>query len=332
MLKRRDFSWLWFLAIGALVGLYGVYWKIVHDQAIVIMGDQVEGWRAAGYDIDWSSMESGGFPFKVELVFSDPAVASPADAEPWSWRGETLRVSLRPWALTSLTIAPRGAHSMTTRDYGVVDAEAENFKMRVTSDAIGLRTVTITSGYIAAVRRLNGETLCAVSSISIYLERMADDAGLYQLIGQAADPEWTAANGAAPVSISLQAALSEADVLGAHRDLDARAISAWAQAGGRITVDDARLDWDDASIGASADLTVDRNGQWNGAVTLTSSSPSTALGKLAALGAMAPSEARQIGAAAEVLAALGQDSIPITVRDGEVFGLGFRIGRTPRAF
>jgi len=189
MLKRRDFSWLWFLVIGALFGLYGVYWKVVHDQAIIIMGEQVEGWRAAGYDVDWASMESGGFPFKVEAVFTDPAVVSPADANPWSWRGETLRVSLRPWALTTLTIEPSGAHSMTTRDYGVIDAEAENFKVLVTSDAVGMRTITVTSGHAAAVRRLNGETLGAVTSINAHLERMAQDTGLYQFIGQAMEPE-----------------------------------------------------------------------------------------------------------------------------------------------
>lgn len=333
MLKRRDLSWLWFLLVGALVGLYGVYWKIVHDQAIVIMGDEVEGWRAAGYDITWSEMSSGGFPFNVEAVFTDPAVTSPPDGEPWSWRGETLRVAVRPWALTTLTVRPEGAHSVTTQDYGVVDAEASDVVVSVHSDAQGLRAADVMTGHVAAVRRVSGETLFAAESVAARVERLPEDAGLYQLAGDVRRPEWTDSNGAAPDEAIVQAALNKTDVLAAQRDLDARAIAAWANAGGRIVVSDARLTWPDAEFGLSADLTVARNGHWDGQVLLDLKPTTKVIAKFIELGLV---EARDAQPLTDLLARASSDvdldDLPITIRDGQARWIAFRVADVPRAY
>lgn len=324
-------GWLVLALIGVATGLYGLYWKVVHDRAIVIVGDQIEAWRLAGYDVRWSEMRSGGFPLSVEAVFADPVIASPPGREAWSWTGEGLRVSLRPWALDTYTVEPRGLHSVTSRIYGALDAEAHGLTVRIRSDGDGLRALRLTSGPAAVVRHLDGATLLAANALDARLDRDAADAGRFAFLGEARELEWLDGDDAEPERAAAHVELGAADVLAAQRGLDARALSAWAAADGDLVIHEARLDWLDSALAADGALSVNENGELVGAIGLESSAPSRAIAHLAALGMIDEDAMARIEGVTRVLGD-NEMRIDLEVRAGQAYLLGLPLGPLPRVF
>lgn len=325
------------LAIVAVVAgaTYGVYWKIVHDRALALLDQEVAAWRAAGYDIEWTDRTTGGFPMKVEAVFTAATVASPQDEEPWTWAGERLRVYLAPWAWDTITIEPEGIHSATTQTYGVIDADADDFSVTIQVDAGGVRSFGVTGKHAALVDRSTGQTVAAAASLSAIANRDEADAGLYHVIGGVDQPEWRGDNGDAPASISVDAEVGALDRLLAEGDLDPAALAAWTAAGGGLGIRDLRAIWPDSDLGANGVLALDQAGEWNGEVNLESRSPSAAFAHLSTLGALEPQRAAMAGAVGDALAANDANDVarlPLQLRSGEVMLLGQSLGKLEPAY
>lgn len=322
------------LFVAALAAGYTVYWKVVHDRAVAILDRQVAVWRAAGYDLSWSDRATGGYPLKVEAVFTAPAASSPIGAAPWSWSGEALRVHLRPWSYKRITLRPEGLSQASSPTLGALDAFAQEFAVTFEADALGLRLVSIKGRGAGAVERSTGRTLVGAEAIDILLERDAQTAGLYRITGQALGPDWRDADRGAPQNLALDMELARADVLAAYGELDRTALSAWADAGGRLDVASLRADWSDATIGARGELTLSQAGDWNGEIALESRDPARAFFHLAELGAIEPEAAAQAGALAGALVHEDDQTarLAFNLRDGEVRLLGVRLGRVQPAF
>ncbi len=313
---------------------YGVYWKAVHDRALALLDQEIAAWRAAGYDVEWQSRTTGGFPLRIEAVFNAATIASPQDEEPWTWAGERLVVHLRPWAFDTITIEPEGLNSATTQEYGVLDADAENFSITVQADAVGVRSLGITGRHAAVVDRSNGDTIAAAESLSAIANRDEADTGLYRVIGGVDAPEWRGDGDAAPERISFDAEVGALDRLAAEGDLDPAALAAWVAAGGGLGIHDLRAMWPDSELGANGVLSLDQRGEWNGEVAIDSRSPSRAFAHLAAMGAIDTRAATQAGAVADALVT-GEDRsarLAFELRSGEVYLLGLRLGRVEPAY
>jgi hypothetical protein len=329
--------WVWIvlaLIVAALAAGYSAYWKIVHDRAVIILDQQVAAWRAEGYDVDWESRETGGFPLKVEAVFAAPRASSPGGASPWSWSGETLRVHLRPWSFQRITLTPEGLSTATTPELGTLDAFSRDFAVTLEADAQGVKLVEIRGFGAGAVARPSGETIVGAEEIELRAARDRDDPGLYRVTGQARGPEWRNADRGAPQSLTLDMTLERADILAAYGELAPAALAAWADAGGRLTVNDLSADWGDSTIAARGDLTLDRSGGWNGEIALESREPARAFLHLAELGAIEPDTAAQAGAIAGALAENEGSTarLSFNVRGGDVRLLGMRLGRVQPAY
>jgi hypothetical protein len=325
---------LWLLLLAVVAGGYGVYWKIVHDRARALLMEQIDGWRAQGYQIEWRALATGGFPLKVEAVLTDVRVAPPAGLEPWVWTGERLRVGLRPWALDTIIVSPEGRHSAETRQWGTVDAEAESFTVTLAADSVGLAKMVVDGRHPSAVRRASGATVAAAEALTVRVERWPGDALSYSVVGAVERPEWEGSGPGAPVRLDIDADLAAASVLAATGALDEPTLRAWAQAGGRVEVKTLQIDWGDSAIGATGDLAIDDRGEWNGEVAVESRAPSIAFAHLAQLGAIDPQAARQAGAVADAIAR-GEDQtarLSFELRSGDVYLLGLRLGRVEGAF
>ncbi|MGD2133985.1 MAG: DUF2125 domain-containing protein [Maricaulaceae bacterium] len=344
MLKRRDLHWLWFVGAGVLVGLYGVYWKIVHDRAIDLMGEQIRAWNEAGYQVSWSEMKTGGFPFDVHAEFAEPEVIAPNSAGGWRWTADSVTVGLRPWLLDRIVIKPQGRHVTSSPQYGIVDAEAENLTIALRGGATGLRSADIRSGYAAAVRRMDRSTLGGFSSIDVRLRQDDADPGLYSLIFEVIRPEWVEPDGGPPAEarpdrLAARGSLSAFDVISAQRNLDERALAAWAAADGRFELAEAMVDWTDARLGAAGDATIARDGEWSGAVRLEAHDLDQVIANLAALEAIDADDARRIRQFTAMIPE-GADrpvALVLIVRDGQARlqlapGLEVPVGNVPPAF
>lgn len=332
---RRGFALVfWIVLLGAIGGGYGVYWKIVHDRALALLMEQIEGWRAQGYDIRWATLTTEGFPLKVDAVLTEVRVAPPPNLEPWTWTGERLRVGLHPWALDTVIVSPEGLHSAETREWGVVDAVAESFSVTLAADETGLTRAVIDGRHASVVERANGATVAAAEALTVRAERWADDALSYSLIGAIERPEWDGSSGGAPERLDVDADLAAAGVIAATGVLDERTLRTWSQAGGRVDVRNLRADWGDSAVGAVGDLALDETGRWNGQVAVESRAPSRAFAHLAELGAVDPQAARQAGALADALARGEDDTARLSfeLRGGEVYVLGLRLGEVAPAY
>ncbi|MFQ5765637.1 MAG: DUF2125 domain-containing protein, partial [Rhodospirillales bacterium] len=81
----------------AMAAFYGLYWSYVAGR----FQAGIEAWAAAraveGYRVSYGRVRVTGFPFRIEAVVTEPAIADFAGAQPWSWRGPGLTVRARPW-------------------------------------------------------------------------------------------------------------------------------------------------------------------------------------------------------------------------------------------
>ena len=334
MRRRRHIPWLPILALLVIGGGYSAYWKVVHDQALAIMDAEIDAWRAAGFDASWSERTSGGFPLKVEAVFEDPAVASPPGADAWRWSGAQLSVLVYPWSINQITIAPAGLHTVTTRESGEINAEAERLRINARSDAEGLEAITLTSGRTSVVRRGDGATLFAAAGADATLVRADDDPGAYALTAEALEPEWLDGENAEPRRIAADLTVTATETLALQGRLDEVALSTWSDAGGEVHVRDLRAAWDDSDIGVMGDLAIDDRGEWSGRVTLASTAPTRAIGHLAELGVIDRDAAAMVARLGAAMPAGGDalGGLSFDVRDGGIYVLGQRLGDIAPAY
>jgi hypothetical protein len=334
---RRLLTWVGAVALVLLGGAYGIYWKIVHDRAVAILDEQIEGWRGAGYELAWSSRSTGGFPFEVRAVFSEPAAASPRSADPWSWSAERLTMRLRPWALNEITLEPEGLHKLASAQ-GELSGEAQGLQVTFATDRVGLTRVSLLSGPAALVERASGTTLAAAEALALVIERDSALPDAFRLVASAERPRWAGAEETAPERASLDAQATSLTPIAARGALDGPALQAWQAAGGAITINGARLDWPDTQVGVSGALDLDRQGLWNGQLVIESSAPLHAFARLAAIGAIGgldPSEAEQARTLAASVKTEGDRPAPLlfTLREGGVYLFGLRkVGEVPPAY
>ncbi len=100
-------------AVFVLAAGYAGYWTFLAGQ----VRDGIEQWaadrRAEGYEAGFTSVAVGGFPFRLEAVIAEPMLAAPGSNRPWSWRGPSLVMQFRPWALAKVRVLAPGRHSVT---------------------------------------------------------------------------------------------------------------------------------------------------------------------------------------------------------------------------
>ena len=98
------------IAIASVAAAYGLYWSVVADRVRVGIEQWADDRRAEGYEVGYSGLDVGGFPFRLEATMSAPALSRPEAARPWSWRGPRLVMSARPWRLSRVRLSAPGQH------------------------------------------------------------------------------------------------------------------------------------------------------------------------------------------------------------------------------
>ena len=106
------------LTAAIIAAAYTGLWFYARGVALAGIVQWVAAQRDAGYRITHDPVQTGGFPFVVQIRADALSVAS-AD-ESWSWRTSGLGVEIRPWKLRRIRIEAFGAQNFTLRRDGAL--------------------------------------------------------------------------------------------------------------------------------------------------------------------------------------------------------------------
>lgn len=99
----------------ALGGGYFFFWRHVARQ----LEAGVEAWaaeqRALGNEVALAWDGIGGFPFRFEATFRDPAIRWRGPGEEAAWTGATLHAQMAPWNLRRIEVRSEGQHTASLR-------------------------------------------------------------------------------------------------------------------------------------------------------------------------------------------------------------------------
>lgn len=309
-----------FFVVALLAALYGGYWFVGSSQVEARAREALADLRAQGWQVDYASLDTRGFPSRFDTTVTDLALASPDGR--LSWEAPFLRVfalSYRPnrviaaWppeqSLTlagqRLDIAAEGLRGSAAVDLSpdlpLADARLESGPMTVASAAgweLGLDRL------LAAIRPAGPEP----AAYDVFLE----------------------AEGLRPPALGARLGLLRLD---GQVTLDApldRTLAAPPRLLG-LSLRELRLAQGAAALAATGDLAPDERGFLAGTLTLRAENWRDLLALLESAGLLVHDQAPFLAGALEELAG-GQDDIevPVTFRDGQVEALGLVLLQAPR--
>ncbi len=101
-------------ALALITAVYAGYWNYLAGQIRTGIEQWAADRRAEGLGAEYAAVAVGGFPFRLVAEISAPALvlagAVPGPARPWSWRGPSLIIEARPWALAKVRVKAPGRH------------------------------------------------------------------------------------------------------------------------------------------------------------------------------------------------------------------------------
>jgi hypothetical protein len=97
-------SWHIGVAFALLILAWCGYWLYASN----MVRGAVEGWaaerRAEGDRVEWRSLAVSGFPFRLEVEFTEPAIAVPRLPERPAWRADRLLAIMQPWDFSRVVL------------------------------------------------------------------------------------------------------------------------------------------------------------------------------------------------------------------------------------
>ncbi len=101
-------------ALGAAAAVYGLFWNFMAGQFRAGIEQWAAERRGEGYQVGFSSLRVGGFPFRLEALVSDPVFSGSASGSggvrSWTWRGPLLSLRARPWTPDRARVSAPGRH------------------------------------------------------------------------------------------------------------------------------------------------------------------------------------------------------------------------------
>lgn len=309
-----------FFIVVLLAALYAGYWFVgsaqVESRAVAALADL----ERRGWQVDYASLDTAGFPSRFDTTVTDLALASPDGRFAWEAPFVQLfALSYRP----NRVIAVWPPEQRVTVADQQLEVSAQGLRA---SAAVGLSGdlpldgATLESGP-ASVRAETGwgfgldRLLAAIrragpgpSSYDVYLEA----SGL-QPATASADPGLLRFAGEVTLDRPLDRHLAEAPRLHGLR------------------IEEARLAQGDVALAAQGDLAPDAQGFLAGTVTIRVENWRGLIDLLQAAGVLVYDQAPLIASALEELARGGDDiEVPVVFRDGQVEALGLVLLQAPR--
>lgn len=332
---RRWLLWGPWIAFALLLIAGGAFSVLVRVNAANQMDAQAARLRAAGYDIAWDSRKIGGFPFRLETVLTNVRLAEPSG---WAISAPELRAEAAVYKLgTWVAYAPQGL-SLTRPGSGTVRVQAKVLRASLSGLDAAPPRFSLEGQDLTFIAPAGAKPypLRSAAALQIHLRPGPDDQGGVLLKLDGAQAELPALLGqiaqGKPIAIAWDSTFSKASAM---RGADwPRAVQAWTDAGGKLTVREASMTAGDAQLNASSGtLGVGFDGRLRGDLQVELRQAPRALIAMGQTGAAPPEAA----AAAAAVVAARQGSGPtasaaITFEAGQATLGPVAIGPAPRVY
>lgn len=316
---------------------YTAYWFLAADAIEDRVADWSESQRKHGWQLEAADTDVSGFPTRFSVTLREPVVTAEADG--WSWRGESLLAELRPWNFHEITLHVNGKSQVRVKDgevwrdmnWQVEDGQAKlvlTGDRRVKDVALDLTSVRVEgllSGGPASVRRLRAQSLLP----TVAPERGAQAKHDTEVIKAALSLENVelpedVGEGLGPKieHLTLDASLVGPMPGEAKRD----AIMAWRDAGGTIELNSLNLRWGPLGLSTQGTLALDKELRPMGALTADIVGYGDVIDALILSDVIPLGDAFMAKVAFNVMAEKPADGgppvlrrIPLTAQDGDLF-------------
>ncbi len=263
---------------------YTVFWFHVKGEVEGNVAAWVAEERAAGETVKYSSIEIGGYPFRIEATVSKPVFGHVSPARDWTVQGDTLRVIAAPWNLRHIVAYHEGPFEI---HYGIVrsDGRRRTIDLSGKSDAAGASAVWKGGKWDHGDFETSNLSLMAQNAVAPltvgHLEfhvRLLhpgtpeesggiDQPGQSEYAIEASDVSFPGATDK-PFGKAMQ---SFNTVLEVHGDkpfaFSVPEIEAWRDAGGTVDVKSFALDWGPLHASVMGSLALDEANRPTGALT-----------------------------------------------------------------
>ncbi len=93
----------------AVIG-YTAYWFVAAEEIEERIAEWAEDQRARGITVETGAPEVSGYPLQFEVSLQHPAVDNTAQG--WTWRGDVLTASFRPWRFDEFDLKFQGQNNV----------------------------------------------------------------------------------------------------------------------------------------------------------------------------------------------------------------------------
>lgn len=318
-------SWHIGVAFALLILAWCGYWLYASN----MVRGAVEGWaaerRAEGDRVEWRSLAVGGFPFRLEVEFTEPAIAVPRLPERPAWRADRLLAIMQPWDFSRVVLQlPR------RQDVSFVDDAGRQRDGWATA---GEGRASLEFGAGGRVRLASAVASDVTGSLdgsgrTVTVDRLEAHARPSATADGVADVAIAAAGVTLPVAVDavigpqVERANADFTVTGPLAPLPiGEAVRHWRDGGGTVEIRQLLAEWDDIRFQAQGTLALDGRNRPIGAMTAELRGHRRLLDRLAAAGRISAGQLGGVRSVLDLLAAAGGGAlaVPVRMQDGLLY-------------
>lgn len=311
-------------AMAALVLAYVGYWfYVAHETERALAAWIAEG-RAAGLEIAENGLAVGGFPFRIRVDATAPAIARPEARLGWS--AERLAVIMQPWKLHHALAELDGRHTLRLPDGAgerIVELGFETALASLLADRSGGWQQIGVNAEALTVTLADGEGGAVLRDAALYLRPSVREDAFVDLVVKSGRTRLEGAGLAPPLDTPLDRIEVDLTLNGAvpfAGQAVRRTIVDWRDAGGTIDLHRLVLRQGRFRLEVTGTLALDAQLRPLGALTAKVTGHADLIALLVAAGQMPPGQAASATLALDLLAVAGGGSVaaPLTLQDGEM--------------
>lgn len=323
---RRPIPWRLYgpLLAGAVVfAIYSVVWM----QGAAQMRRSIDDWaaeqRAAGVNVRFDSIATGGFPFFLRGAVNNVAIG---DGGAWSWRAPRLHVDALPLAPDRLVFSAGDGHDLDIAGAGRWHVDAPDGRASIAGDKRRLWIVDVESG-AGRIENANG----AWVSAERFLLTVAPAEGDHDTIeASLAIVNLLARNGASDVS----APKVEAMIAVRNSAALERGAEAWRAAGGDVELRRIYIEAGGGKLALAGVVAIDDAGRPRGVLNAETVNPGALARVLGGVGVVDAQDVEALAATLSLaaIASGGKLKAPLVLENGYARIAGVKLFKLPQVY
>lgn len=255
----------WLLALLLVAGLSGGWWwlRIQAEQQLIAAARQA---RADGYEVVWQDVKFGGFPFRLDVQFTNLSLG---DGSGWRLKAPSLHTEAYVYRLDHwVAVAPQGV-MLTRPEGGLVRITGEALRLSLSDLRAHPPRITIEGANLRFDPGPGAKPylLSSARKLDLALRAGPNDqaAFLFHAEGARLNLEGLAGRVASQGEGTIDWTLVFSKASAIHGRDWAQAVQSWSDAGGVLTVDSASLQVGQARLeGSKGRLSVGPDGRLRG--------------------------------------------------------------------